>query len=105
MNLEDYIIKPNISVIDAIKAIDKSREGIVYVCDSQHHLIGAVTDGDIRRHILRDGNLNIPVNMIMTADPIKLYVSNRTIADEYMTKYSLYSCISQQQQQPINPFL
>ena len=91
MQLENYLIKPNITVLDAMKAIDKGAEGIVYVCDDDRHLLGAVTDGDIRRHIIHMGDLSIPINGIMTKKPIKLPLSRRLEANNCMERYSITS--------------
>ncbi len=91
VKLEDYIIKPNTSIINAMKAIDMNAEGIVYVCDDSLVLLGALTDGDIRRYIIHGGELDTPVNNMMTITPIKLTLSNRALANSYMTKYSVNS--------------
>lgn len=91
MNFEDYLIKSDISIIDAMKAIDKNTEGIVYACDDELCLLGALTDGDIRRHIIHGGDLNSPVSEIMTRKPIKLSVSERSQAGSCMEKHSITS--------------
>lgn len=44
--------------------------GIVLIVDESHKLIGIVTDGDIRRALVRDVNIDSPVNQIMVRDPI-----------------------------------
>lgn len=91
MQLDNYLIKPNYTVLEAMKAIDKGAEGIVYVCDEKKHLLGAVTDGDIRRHIIHEGKLNVSVDKIMTSAPVKLPISNRLEADNCMERYSITS--------------
>ncbi len=91
MQLEDYIVNPNISVIDAMKAIDGNTEGIVYVCDDHRRLIGAITDGDIRRYIIHGGDLNNSVVGMMNTKPIKLSIASRSMANEYMEQYSITS--------------
>lgn len=91
MYLENYLVKPDISVLEAMKAIDKGAEGIVYVCDDNEHLLGSVTDGDIRRFIIHGGDLNNSVESIMTSNPIKLPVELRRNANDYMEQYSITS--------------
>jgi len=57
--LNNYIISKNKSVKDALKLIDKNGEKTCFVTDDKKKLIGSVTDGDIRRKILKKGeNLN-----------------------------------------------
>lgn len=91
MQLENYLIRPDISILDAMKSIDKGAEGIVYVCDDTMHLLGAVTDGDIRRHIIHGGDLNDPVAAIMTRSPVKLLLEQRLTADSCMSQHSITS--------------
>ena len=89
--LEDYLIKPNTSIINAMKAIDKNTEGIVYVCDECLVLLGSLTDGDIRRYIIHGGGIDAPVSNIMTKTPVKLTLSSKELANSCMTKYSITS--------------
>ena len=42
------------TILDCVKAIDESGQGLAYIVDSQGHLLGCVTDGDIRRALLRN---------------------------------------------------
>ena len=57
--LNNYIISKNKSVKDALKLIDKNGEKTCFVIDDKKKLIGSVTDGDIRRKILKKKeNLN-----------------------------------------------
>lgn len=91
MQLENYLIRPDISILDAMKSIDKGAEGIVYICDDAMHLLGAVTDGDIRRHIIHGGDLNNPVSTIMTRNPVKLTLEQRLTADSCMSTHSITS--------------
>lgn len=91
MKLENYLISPNISVLETMKAIGDGAEGIVYVCDNERHLLGVVTDGDIRRHIIHGGGLDQSINIVMNKKPITLAPAERHIADECMQKYSITS--------------
>jgi len=45
--------------------IDRNAEGITLVVDDEQHLIGTVTDGDIRRAILAGVDLNLPVQDLL----------------------------------------
>ncbi|MGC9337719.1 MAG: nucleotidyltransferase family protein [Candidatus Cloacimonadia bacterium] len=51
--LRRVIIRPNITIADAIKILDSSGLGILLVCDQMNRLLGVITDGDIRRAILK----------------------------------------------------
>jgi sugar O-acyltransferase (sialic acid O-acetyltransferase NeuD family) len=58
------------SVRTAMTRIDSAGTGIAAVVDSDRRLLGVVTDGDIRRAILRGCNLDQLVDSIMTSSPV-----------------------------------
>ena len=67
--LDDHSLKPSASVLTAIKRIDASSGKIVLVVDENKKLIGTITDGDIRRGILRGITLDKPVTILMNKSP------------------------------------
>ncbi|GAA0078691.1 nucleotidyltransferase family protein [Clostridium sp. CTA-5] len=79
-NIETLIIPENYSIKTALKMIDEGAKGIVFVVDSNKSLIGSVTDGDIRRAILNDVQLNEEIGKIMHINPIR--VKNEMSRDE-----------------------
>lgn len=66
----DIIITPTTSILTTIQVIDQSGLRAAIVTDADQRLLGMVTDGDIRRAILRQVNLNDPVSTIMNNAPI-----------------------------------
>ncbi len=62
---EKFIGTEGLSVVDAMKKIDATAKGIIFVVDSTNHLIGSLTDGDVRRFILKTGNLEGTVSQMM----------------------------------------
>lgn len=62
--MEQYIVEEQISIIDAMKQIDKNSRGIVFVCKDKQ-LTGVLTDGDIRRYIIGNGDLSNTVGEIV----------------------------------------
>lgn len=72
MRLDDYIVQPDSAIMDILKKIDKNAKGIVYVCDENRKLLGAITDGDIRRFIIHSGKLDAKASQIMKTDPISV---------------------------------
>ena len=55
---------------DAVRSLEDSRLQIVLLVDPANMLKGTITDGDIRRGILRGETLDTPVLDIMKANPI-----------------------------------
>lgn len=66
------LVPPNTSIQEAINVIDKSSLQIALVVDNNNHLLGTVTDGDIRRGILKGIPLEAPVSRIMNTRPITI---------------------------------
>lgn len=58
-------ISPNNTMADAIKTIEVGHVQMALVVDQQRKLIGTVTDGDIRRALLRGESLESPVERFM----------------------------------------
>lgn len=67
--LKAILINPTSSILDAIKAIDRGGVQIALVVDGDGRLLATVTDGDVRRGLLRGVSLEAPVGEIMHLDP------------------------------------
>jgi dTDP-glucose pyrophosphorylase len=63
-------IESHNTIGDAISNLDKSGLQISLVVDAQGYLLGTVTDGDVRRALLRGLDLRSPVDAIMNPDPL-----------------------------------
>lgn len=67
---ESILVAPKTPIIEAIRIIDLSTLQIALVVDPQRTLLGTVTDGDVRRAILKGMDLSQPVAQIMNQKPI-----------------------------------
>jgi dTDP-glucose pyrophosphorylase len=67
--IDDLVIGRESSVLEALETIDRSTTKIVLVTDASRHLLGTVTDGDIRRGMLRGVDLSGSVVSVMNAAP------------------------------------
>lgn len=83
-------VTPSSSLLDATLEMTRKRYGTTAVIDDDGHLIGAFTDGDLRRSITT-GNLSDTVRMHMSDDPVMVHpnvlasealniMNNRTIS-------------------------
>ncbi|WMJ83319.1 nucleotidyltransferase family protein [Oscillospiraceae bacterium LTW-04] len=70
--LEKILIEPDTLIQRAIEIIDISSQQIALVVDDDRKLLGTVTDGDIRRGLMRGILLNQPVEQIMNNRPITI---------------------------------
>lgn len=58
---EDVLVSQKASIQEVFHKLNANRMGIVFVGDLQGRIIGCLTDGDIRRHLLKDGDLSAPI--------------------------------------------
>lgn len=64
------LVNQNHTLLDTMKIIDDSSLQFAVVVDEEQHLLGTVTDGDIRRGILRGEGLDVTITSIMNPNPI-----------------------------------
>ncbi|MFD2170091.1 nucleotidyltransferase family protein [Tumebacillus lipolyticus] len=64
------LIPPTASILQAIETIDQGALQIALIVSENNRLLGTVTDGDVRRGILRGVSLDRPVADIMNDHPI-----------------------------------
>ncbi len=87
--LNDLIINENATVVDAMQAIDRNVKAIVFVVDSNLCLKGALSDGDIRRWLLKTGDLKAKINKIFNKSPISIYKEEIPHALDLMKKHTV----------------
>lgn len=68
-NWKNLVISQDTTIRDTIETIDKTSMQIALITDHGNHLMGTVTDGDIRRGILKGVALDSPVKAIMNPNP------------------------------------
>jgi dTDP-glucose pyrophosphorylase len=66
------LVSPQLSVLKVIALIDSSEIKIAIVADETGKLLGTVTDGDVRRGILRGISFESPIAEVMNRNPISL---------------------------------
>lgn len=69
MELWEYIVDINTSILEALNKINENGREIVFACDGEKVFYGTVTDGDVRRHLLNGGELKDTVECIMNKKP------------------------------------
>lgn len=71
-NWKKVLVEPTTLIKSAIETLDKSGLQIVLVVDENNRLLGTITDGDVRRGILKGVSLDADVTLIMNASPISM---------------------------------
>lgn len=87
--IELFIINENATLIQAMQKIDVNANGILFVVNDDKKLCGAISDGDIRRWILRTGCLEANVQDIMNREPIYLQDEKVDDIQLFMKKKSI----------------
>jgi len=64
-NLDRFLVKPGDSIQQVMASIDVNAKGIALVVDKERRLLGTVTDGDIRRAILANTDLEAPISELL----------------------------------------
>lgn len=77
--VRNVCVAPTTTLSEAMKRIDHTGTGIVFVVDESRELLGTATDGDIRRGILDGLGLETAVDAVMNDDPV--VVRQRRIDD------------------------
>lgn len=91
MNFTDtseFIITEDATILQAMEQIDKSTRKILFV-HSDGKLLAAVSDGDIRRWILKGGKLNESIKNAANYQPIFIKEDKRYQAERIMKKNTI----------------
>lgn len=88
MDVKDFLIDEDRTIIEAMELLDKVAKKVLFVA-KQGKLIAAITDGDIRRWILKKGNLDAEVKEIANYNPKYLQEKEKASARKYMEKHSI----------------
>ncbi len=70
MTIKDLCLKSSASVREAMNLLEENRQGIVLIIDDDGRLLGTVTDGDIRRALLQNTQLEADSREIMALHPM-----------------------------------
>ena len=85
------ILLPSVTIEDAIRVLSDTSSRIVLISDSDLKLVGTVTDGDIRRGLLRGLTITSPILDIINLNPVvatKDFTQDQVL--EIMSKRKLF---------------
>lgn len=85
-NWDKVLLYPQMTILKAIEIIDSSSQQIGLVVDENDKLLGTITDGDIRRALLKGISLDQYVNSIMNASPVTVGVEHSKEQVLYLMK-------------------
>ena len=79
-----YFINKTNTVVEALQKIDLNGKQLLFVVDNKRKLEGIITDGDIRRWLLKTGQLQGTVAEFMNSSPKVIYRKDVKGAVEFM---------------------
>jgi dTDP-glucose pyrophosphorylase len=88
LDVKDFLIDEDCTMLEAMALLDKVAKKVLFVLQDGQ-FAAAITDGDIRRWILKKGNLDAKVKDIANYNPKYLRENEKTIAKEFMKKHSI----------------
>lgn len=71
-DVSNLIISKNLSIVETLKKLNETTKKVLFVVED-NTLVGTVTDGDIRRHILRTGKIEGKVEEFYNPNPVFIY--------------------------------
>ncbi len=88
MDFRKILIEENTSVLEALKRLDNTSQGILFIVRNEV-LSASLSDGDIRRWLLKQGSLDAPVSSIANYNPKYIKDSERFMVQKLMRKYRI----------------
>lgn len=87
--LSTLICFSSISIVDAMEKIDKNTKGILFVINDNGELIGSLSDGDIRRWLIKTGNMTAKIFKCMNVNPKFIFDTEIDKSKKYMKNYNI----------------
>ena len=72
---KNVLITKDTTIISAVKRMDEEALRVLLVVDDHQRLLGIITDGDIRRYLLKQTSLEAAVELIMNKSPVTALIS------------------------------
>lgn len=89
MDIRPYIVRQNMKIMDAVAVIDQNGKKIAFAVDDDDKLLGTVTDGDLRRYILRNGDLSGTVDSLINYKPRFFYEDKVVDYEKFMLEHEI----------------
>jgi dTDP-glucose pyrophosphorylase len=88
LDVKDYLINEECTILEAMDYLDRAPNKVLFVIRNDE-LVAAITDGDIRRWILKKGKLDAKAKEIANYNPKFLMEKEKSLAKRIMNQYSI----------------
>ena len=90
-DITQFLGTASMTVVEAMQKIDKNAKGILFIVDEGKKLLGSLTDGDIRRWLIKTGALQADVSRAMNHNPVSILNNEKMNVCEIMELYSIFA--------------
>ena len=99
-SIKEYIIFSGSTILEALNKINTNKSRIIFVLQDNGVLLGSVSDGDIRRWITNNNNLNLneSIDKVMNEKVISRPISDSilSIKKSYENKFDIIPLVDEQ---------
>lgn len=88
MDVANFCITENCTMLEAMALLDELARKVLFVV-RDYKLVGSLTDGDIRRWILKKGDISATVKSIANYKPKFIYEYNRASARRFLQENAI----------------
>lgn len=88
MNINEIIVTEDIRLLEAMKILDQTSKKILFVT-KEDKLIATLTDGDVRRWILKHGVTDAEIGLISNYNPKYLYFNESFHSQSFLQEHKI----------------
>ena len=96
MEVEKILILQSEDIQKGMQSLDDTGLGILFVINENEKLVGILTDGDIRRALLKNASLSTPLNNVMNTNffSLSINIKNNEIVKYFSSKIRVIPLIN-----------
>ena len=89
MSISNYLINLDKSMRDVILKMNTNKKQFLIVIDNKKKVVASITDGDIRRSLIKNDNIDIGIKNFANFKPTITYTDNKREVLFIMNKYKI----------------
>lgn len=86
-NVENYFIRPGSTLLEAMEVISENRRRIGFLCENNNVLKAVVSDGDIRRALIKTYSLESSVDIAANYRPRYVFIGENQKGERMLSQY------------------
>ncbi|KAI4443430.1 nucleotidyltransferase [Schaedlerella arabinosiphila] len=89
--IKKYTGSKDLTLVESMQKIDLNSAGLIYIVDECNRILGTLTDGDIRRWIIKTGGLQGTAEQIMNKNPKVVYQKEAYLVEKILKEAQVSS--------------